>query len=170
MMRIPGLHGLHRRVNLFLVNHVLAGSRSFGAKRRLLNGIGNQIGEGTCIVGPIFCSAKLIIGRNCWIGRQFSAEGNGTVQIGDDCDIGPQVTVLTGGHDIGDARRRGGKGRSYTATIGNGSWIGARATIVGDVIVGDSCVVAACACVVKDTGDNVLVGGVPARVIRELET
>ena len=169
-MRIRGLHGLHRSVNLFLINHVFVGTRFFGVKRRLLNGIGNAIGEGTRVVGPIFCSAKLIVGKNCWIGRQFAAEGNGTVTIGDNCDIAPQVTVLTGGHAIGDATRRAGEGQSYAAAIGSGTWVGARATIVGDVVVGNSCVVAACACVTKNVGDNVLIGGVPAKVIKELDT
>ena len=169
-MRIPGVHGLHRRWNLFIVNRLLSGTRFFGLKRRLLNGIGNQIGEGTRVVGPIFCSAKLIVGENCWIGRQFAAEGNGMVTIGDNCDIAPQVTMLTGGHLIGDADRRAGEGQTYTITVGNGTWIGARATLVGGVTVGNSCVVAACACVTKDLGDNVVMGGVPAKVIRELDT
>ena len=48
-------------------------------------------------------------------------------------------------------------------------WIGGRSTIVGNTIIGDSCVIAACACVVHDVEANVLVGGVPAKVIRRLD-
>ena len=53
--------------------------------------------------------------------------------------------------------------------IGNGTWIGGRSTICNNSTVGNGCVVAACACVVHDVPDNTLVGGVPAKVIRNLE-
>lgn len=52
--------------------------------------------------------------------------------------------------------------------IGNGCWIGVRSTILGGIKLGDGCVVAACACVTKKFGDDVLVGGVPAKEIKEL--
>ena len=64
--------------------------------------------------------------------------------------------------------RRAGEGLVHNQKIGNGVWIGGRVTICNTVCVGDSCVVASCACVVKDVPSNVLVGGVPAKVIREL--
>ena len=46
---------------------------------------------------------------------------------------------------------------------------GGRSTIIGNTKIGNSSVVAGCACVVKDVDANVLVGGVPARVIRRLD-
>ena len=74
--------------------------------------------------------------------------GNGTVVIGNNCDIAPDVTFLTGGHQIGNAERRAGAGETYQITVGSGVWIGARATILLNTVIG---------------------GGVPARVIKELE-
>ena len=65
-------------------------------KRKLLSGIGCQVGDGTTIVGPIECKGFISIGKNCWIGKNCKVNGNGTVQIGDNCNIGPEVTFQTG--------------------------------------------------------------------------
>lgn len=152
----------------FIVNHLLAGTRFYSAKRRLLLAIGYEIGEHTKIVGPLHSTGKLRIGENCWIGRDLTVHGNGTVVIGNNCDIAPDVTFLTGGHRIGDAARRAGQGETYTITVGNGVWIGARSTMMKNISVGDGAVVAACACVAHNVPSNTLVGGVPAKVLREL--
>lgn len=163
------LSTLKRVCVMFTVNHILCGTRFFGAKRHLLRWIGYEIGANTKIVAPLFCTAALRIGADCWIGRGLTVHGNGTVEIGDRCDIAPDVTFLTGGHEIGGAGRRAGRGEKYHITVGSGTWIGARSTILGDTRIGQGCVVAACACVTKHTADHLLVGGVPAVTIRELE-
>ena len=166
------LSKIHKRINLYLVNKVYAGTRPqfFEKKRKLLNAIGFEIGEGTKIVGPIECYAKLKIGKNCWIGKNLIVNGNGTLIIGDNCDIAPEVTFLTGGHQIGEGARRAGKGESYTIRVGSGVWICGRSTIAKNVIIGNSSVIAAAACVVTDVADNVVVGGVPAKFIKNLMT
>lgn len=61
----------------------------------------------------------------------------------------------------------GGKEKSAPIHIGNHVWIGARATILKGVTIGDGAVVAAGAVVNKDVPPNTLVGGVPARIIKE---
>lgn len=161
------IRSVWRRVAVFAVNHVFAGTRFFEMKRRLLRSAGYKIGDGTKIVGPIDCTGKLEIGNDCWIGKNLTLHGNGTVRIGDRCDIAPDVTFLTGGHKIGDAQRRAGIGETYEISVGSGTWIGARSTILGNRAIGDGAVIAACACVVSDVPANVLVGGVPAKVIRK---
>ena len=169
MNRIKGVRHFYRAIILFIVNHILVGTWFYKAKRVLLNSLGYQIGKETRIVGPFFCTAQLTVGDRCWIGRNFKIHGNGKVTIGDNCDIAPEVVFLTGGHQIGDEERRAGKGTSYTIHIGNGTWIGARSTILKDVNVGPGCVIASCACVVDDVEDNCLVGGVPAKKIKSLD-
>lgn len=154
---------------MFCVNHILAGTFAFPLKRKLLRSVGFEIGEGTRIAGPLFCTGTMKIGKDCWIGRDLRVEGNGSVEIGDRCDIAPGVMFLTGGHAIGDASRRAGQGEHYHIYVGDGVWIGARATLGRNITVGDSSVVAACAYVGKDVPQNSMVGGVPARIIRELD-
>lgn len=155
---------------MFLVNHVLVGTRPyfFEPKRKMLNSIGHSIGKGTKVVGPIECYSKLEIGQDCWIGKNLKVNGNGTVKIGNRCDIAPEVTFQTGGHEIGSRERRAGNGLICNQVVGNGVWIGGRSTIIGDVTISDGSVVAGCACVVKDVEENTLVGGVPAKPIRKL--
>ncbi len=122
-------------------------------KRKLLDDIGIKVGEGTVIVGPILCTGNLMIGKNLLI------NGNGTVLIGDNCDIAPEVTFNTGGHKIGNCNRRAGEGENYTQIVGNGVLIGGRSTIFNNTIIGNSSVIAGCSCVVKDVPENSLVGG-----------
>lgn len=152
-----------------MVNHVLAGTRFFPAKRNLLRSIGYEIGENTKIVGPIHNTGTLCIGANCWIGCNLTVHGNGTVTIGDNCDIAPDVTFLTGGHQMGDHSRRAGKGESYHITVGSGVWIGGRVTLLLNTSIGDGSMIAACACVSKDVPADTMVAGVPAKVMKELE-
>ena len=163
------LKTLYRKSVLFRVNHLYAGWNNYEHKRKLLNRAGFDIGEGTKVVGPFYCSAKLKVGRNCWIGKNFMGNGNGSIAIGDCCDIGPEVIFQTGTHEIGDEHRRAGKGIICSQNVGNGVWIGGRSTFIGDVEIADSSIIAGCSCVVCDVSDNVLVGGVPAKVIRKLK-
>ncbi len=161
------LKTLKRYTAIYLVNHVLAGTRSFAAKRRLLRSAGYDIGEGTKVVGPVFCTGRLSIGANCWIGRNFTVNGNGSVTIGDNCDLAPDVTFCTGGHKVGSHERRAGQGESYDISVGSGVWIGIRATVLGNTAIGDGSVVAACACVTWDVPADSLVAGVPAKIVKE---
>lgn len=159
---------IRRKSVFFLVNKVYAGGKHFERKRKLLNSIGFEIGEGTKIVGPLESSAFLKIGKNCWIGKNFRANGNGRVIIGDCCDIAPEVTFQTGTHEIGKKDRRAGAGFNCTQEVGSGTWIGGRSTILNNTTIGKSSVIAGCACVTKSIPPNTLAGGVPARIIREL--
>ncbi len=162
------LKTLKRVLALFLVNHIYAGTEAWGRKRALLRAAGWIIGEGTRVVGPVTCSGTVEIGADCWIGRDFTVHGNGTVIIGDRCDVAPETAFFTGGHAIGTPERRAGKGETYTIRVGDGCWLGARSSFVRSVTVGNGSVVAACACVVEDVPENKLVVGVPARPLRSL--
>ena len=164
------LYGIWRKTCLFFINYIFTGMRplSFDIKRYLFRLIGFPAGKGTALVGDIKILGSVEIGKDCWINRGFTVHGNGHVKIGDCCDIAPDVTFLTGGHQIGSAERRAGKGETYVILVEDGCWIGAGTTIARNVTIGHSAVVAACACVVQDVPPNTLVGGVPAKVIRSL--
>lgn len=163
------LGSVKRRLAMFCVNHIFAGTRDFEIKRKLLGTAGFEIGEGTKVVGPMICTGSLKVGRNCWMGRDLTDHGNGSVEIGDNCDIALAVMFLTGGHAIDGPERRAGKGENYTIRVGNSCWIGARATLGRSICIGEGSVIAACACGMSNVEENALVGGVPARTIRKLE-
>lgn len=161
--------GIRRRICRIFVNHLLPAGRCFAARRRLMSWAGYRIGDGTRIFGPVNISGELTVGRNCWIGRNMTVHGNGSVVIGDNCDIAPDVTFFTGGHALGDHERRAGAGETYHITVGNGTWLGGRASILRNTRIGSGCVIAACACVTGDVPENVLAAGVPARVVKEFK-
>lgn len=71
-------------------------------------------------------------------------------------------------HEIGDSRKRAGKPIGKDIVIKNGSWIGARVTILPGVTVGEGCIIAAGSVVTKDCLPNTMYGGVPAKFIKSL--
>lgn len=172
VIKLLHLKGLQRRIILFRVNRILAGTKESGfeKKRKLLNKLdGFEIGEGTKVVGPVEVYGAIKTGKNCWIGKNLRVNGNGSVTIGDNCDIAPEVTFQTGSHKIGDANRRAGEGVSVHQEVGAGTWIGVRSTIINNTHIGTGCIIAACSCVIQDVEDHTLAGGVPARKIRDLK-
>ncbi len=161
---------IRRKYNFFIINNILDNQfapKAFAKKRQCFRRIGNNIADDVRIVGPIHSLCKTTIGKGTFVGRCFTCEGNGPIEIGENCDIAPQVTILTGTHEIGDKARRAGKGITEGVTIGNGTWIGARTIILPGIKVGNGCVIAAGAIVTKDVPDNSMAIGVPAR-IREI--
>lgn len=159
-----------RGLVLFIVNNFLKGTRFFGIKRRLLNSCSIYIGKDTKVVGPFKVSncSDIKIGDNCWIGADFTVLGDGIVVIGDNCDFAPEVALVTGSHKIGEQERRAGEGVLFEIKIGNGCWFGARSSVLGNTIVEDMVVVGTSALVNKNVKANVVVAGVPAKVIKEL--
>lgn len=115
-------------------------------------------------------------GKNIFVGDQFLANYNVTildimpVHIGDYVMIAPNVLISTVNHPMDPAGRRAHLGIGKPVTIGDDVWIGAGAIVVPGVTIGNNVVVAAGAVVTKDVPDNCVVGGVPARVIKPLES
>lgn len=111
-----------------------------------------------------------IIGAQTWLGAgsQIIPTRNATVEIGECCDIGPEAMFVTGTHELGGDKRRAGTGAAASIIIGDGSWIGARATFTAGASVGSGCVVAAGSLVRDEFPDNVMIAGVPARIVRHL--
>lgn len=155
---------------LWIINVFLKGTHFFNLKSKLLNLIGIKIGNNSKVVAPIHIGrmATLEIGENCWINKSFSIEGNGKVLINENCDIAPGVTILTGSHEIGDFSRRAGKGRTWTYSVGSGTWIGARTIILNNASIGKGVVIGAGSLVNKNCEDNGLYVGIPATKIKEL--
>ena len=87
--------------------------------------------------------------------------------MGDGALIGHNVVLATLNHDEDPDRRA--TMHPAPIIIGKNVWIGANATVVPGVTIGDGAIVAAGAVVTKDVAANVIVGGVPARVIRVLK-
>lgn len=107
------------------------------------------------------------VGRNVFINHACEFMDRGGITVGDDVLIGPKVNLVTINHPLDPATRRS----TYCApiVIRQGAWVGTGASVMPGVTIGVNAVVAAHAVVTGDVPDNVVVGGVPARVIRHLD-
>jgi len=94
------------------------------------------------------------------------------LEIGSDCIIGQYLSCHPENHNFGDQTRliRHQGVQRKGIKIGKNCWIGAKVTILDGVRIGANCVIAAGAVVTKSMPDNTVIGGVPARVIKMIET
>lgn len=139
-------------------------------RARLLRRFGAQLGRRTTVRGSYFGGAKvkLVTGERCWISRHCYFDFAESVTLGNDVVVGHGVAFVTASHSIGESSRRAGDFRGYPILIENGVWIGANATILPGTTIGRGAIVAAGAVVTRNVPPDVIVAGVPARVLREL--
>lgn len=138
----------------------------FGLRRLLLRCGGMSLASGArmCGRGWIYGVGDFSVGYESWLsqGVMVYTHPDAPIRIGDRCDIGPEVRFVTGGHELGPAARRAGRGTARPIVIGDGCWIGAGATVLGGVTIGAGAVVAAGAVVRSDVAPDSMVAGVPA--------
>lgn len=91
------------------------------------------------------------------------------VRIGKNCFIAPQVGIYTATHPVNPTERNSRVEYAKSVTIGDNCWICGHAVINPGVTLGNNVVVASGAVVTKSFGDNVVIGGNPARVIKKVE-
>jgi maltose O-acetyltransferase len=114
-------------------------------------------------------------GYNTHVGENFFANFDCTildvceVRFGDNCMLAPGVQIYTATHPLHPTERNSGREYAKPIKIGNNVWIGGSAIINPGVNVGDNVVIASGAVVTKDVPNNVVVGGNPAKIIKEIE-
>lgn len=108
------------------------------------------------------------IGKNVFINACCHFQDHGGVTLGDGCQIGHNVVFATLNHGMAPEDR----GTTYPAPIrlGKNVWVGSNATILQGVSIGDNSIVAAGAVVTHDVPENVIVAGVPAKIIKTIDS
>jgi maltose O-acetyltransferase len=109
------------------------------------------------------------VGEHFYANYNFTVLDNAKVIIGKNAMIGPDVGIYTINHPLKIKDRLKPLGIAKPVTIGDNVWIGGHATICPGATIGNGVVVAAGAVVTKDVPDNVVVAGVPAKVIKKIE-
>lgn len=124
------------------------------------------------ISGPPGMRKKLTIGTGCFFNFGCVLDLGASITIGDEVYLGHDVILLTTSHRIGaaDEPRRAMQSTYAPIVIGNRAWLGARIVVQPGVTIGAGAVVAPGAVVTRDVAPDVLVGGVPARLLRQLDT
>ena len=129
---------------------------------------GNEIDSSFCIFPPFYtdCGKNIHIGKNVFINTCCHFQDQGGIFIGDGVLIGHNVTMATLDHGFAPEDR----GTTYPAPIilEKNAWVGANVTIVSGVRIGENAIIAAGAVVTKDIPANVVAGGVPARILKEI--
>lgn len=138
--------------------------------RRLFSKIiGKPVDDSFSMFPPFYteCGKNIYIGKNVFINCGCHFQDHGGIYIGNDVLIGSYVVFATINHGQLPEERSG----NFPAPIhiGNKVWIGSHATILPGVTVGDNAIIAAGAVVNKDVPAGVVVGGVPAKVIKSIE-
>lgn len=133
--------------------------------RRFVLGRRSVVESFCCINNAV---GDVIIGDNTRIGLHTTVIG--PVEIGSNVNLAQGIVVTALNHNFTDCTKRIDEQGVSTAkvTIGNDVWIGANATVLPGVTIGNHCVVAAGAVVTKDVPPYSLVGGVPAKILKKL--
>ena len=137
-------------------------------RNELLRGLLGKSDGDTFINQPFYCD----YGSNIRVGRRFFANFNFTVldealvTIGDDCFIGPNVSIYTACHITDPIERNSRREWAKPVTIGDNVWIGGSVTILPGVTIGSNVTIGAGSVVVKDIPDGCVVVGNPCRVVK----
>lgn len=108
------------------------------------------------------------VGRNVFVNAGCHFQDHGGIWLGDGVLVGHNVVFATLNHNFDPARRA--EMTPAPIVVGRNVWIGSNVTILQGVTIGDGAIVAAGAVVTRDVEPNTIVGGVPARRIRRIET
>lgn len=132
--------------------------------------IGTAVAESTTVFPPFHTNLghNIHLGERVFINHACSFLDLGGITIEDDVMIGPRVNITSEDHPVDIATRK--TLVPGEVIIRKNAWIGAGATILPGVTVGENSVVAAGAVVRNDVPPNTVVGGVPARVLKNIPT
>ena len=127
----------------------------------------SRIDKSVSIVSPFYCDngCRVKLGKNITINKGATFISSGIIEIEDDVLIVPDVRIATVNHDLKDRHH---KFYFKKVTIKKNAWICIGAIICPGVTIGENSVVGAGAVVTKDVPDNTVVGGNPAKIIKQL--
>jgi len=129
---------------------------------------GTTIDPSTTLFTPFYTNVGsfITIGKDVFINHACSFLDLGGITIEDNVLIGPRVNIVTESHPLDPADRKALVARPVT--IKRGAWIGAAATLLPGITIGENSVVAAGSVVSKDVPANAIVAGVPAKIVKSV--
>ena len=166
----PELHTLHLRAEKIFEKYNKIPAKNIKKRDKVIKTLFGKTGEKIKVETPFYCD----YGVNIEVGENFFANYGciildvNKVKIGKNCMIAPNVGIYSATHPIRAEERYNGVELGYPVTIGDNCWIGAGAIICPNVTIGNNVVVGAGAVVTKSFGDDVVIAGNPAKVIRKL--
>ncbi|MFJ7771165.1 sugar O-acetyltransferase [Streptomyces sp. NPDC097107] len=140
------------------------------AARPLLAELLGSLGAEAHVRPPLYVDygSNVTIGARTFVNYNLTALDVAAITIGEDCQIGPGVQLLTPTHPLEAGPRRDKLEAARPITIGDNVWLGGGAVVLPGVTIGDNAVIGAGAVVTKDVAANVVAVGNPARPVRKV--
>ncbi len=140
-------------------------------RREMIRKYFGKVGEHFHIEQPFYGDHwnRIHIGENFFSNYNFVVLAGNRIEIGDNVMFAPDCGLYAAGHPFDVKLRNEGLEYAWPIKIGNNVWVGGGTKIVGGVSIGDNTVIAAGSVVVKSIPANVLAGGNPCKVIREIK-
>lgn len=138
---------------------------------KLLKSLLGHIADDEIIINqPFYCDygKQISVGRRFFANFHFTVLDEAKVTIGDDCFIGPNVSIYTACHSTDPVERNTRREWAEPVTIGDNVWIGGSVTILPGVTIGDNVTIGAGYVVTKDIPSNSVAVGNPCRVIKNI--
>ena len=158
------------RLKLFEHYRMTNGNKGILIRFILLKTLAKKIGDNVSIFPNVFMFNidELSIGNNVSIHPMCYIEAKGEIEIGDDVSIAHAVTILSVNHVFADTNLPiKEQGIEYHKTeIKSNVWVGAKSSILAGVTIGSGSIIATGAVVTKNVDENCIVGGVPAKLIK----
>ena len=142
-----------------------------GRMKDILKGLVGNTGDDSFIINqPFRCDygKQISIGKRFFANFNFTVLDEASVVIGDDCFIGPNVSIYTACHSTDPIKRNSRQEWAEPVTIGNNVWIGGSVTILPGVTIGDNVTIGAGSVVTHDIPSNSVAVGNPCRPIRKV--
>ena len=142
----------------------------FESRKQLIRELLGHSDDDTFINQPFYCD----YGKHIRVGKRFFANfcltvlDEALVTFGDDCFVGPNVSIYTACHSTDPVERNSRKEWAKPVSIGNNVWLGGNVTILPGVTIGDNCTIGAGSVVTRDIPSDSVAAGNPARVIKKL--
>ena len=157
--------GVRQAQVLFKLNQTMPYTEEYD--RLLKELFGNGLGKGVRVMPGLtgVCFHKVKIADGALVMNNCLMMSRGGITIDEGAMIAANVQLISNNHDLHDRQVLVCK----PVHICRGAWVGAGATILPGVTVGENAVVAACAVVTKDVAPNTIVGGNPAKFIRNVD-
>ncbi|MDO5499719.1 MAG: sugar O-acetyltransferase [Propionibacteriaceae bacterium] len=140
------------------------------AAQQILADLVGELGENVEIKPPLFVDygTQLSVGAGTFVNFHLTALDVAPIRIGRDCQVGPNVQLLTPTHPLNPELRRARWEAAEPITIGDNVWLGGGAIVLAGVTIGDNSVIGAGAVVTRDVPADVVAAGNPARIIKRL--
>lgn len=138
--------------------------------RPILADLLGSLGEDAHIKPPLYVDygTFISVGARTFINYNLTALDVAPITIGEDCQIGPNVQLLTPTHPVEPQPRRDRLEAAKPISIGDNVWLGGGAIVLPGVTIGDNSVIGAGAVVTRDVPANSVAVGNPARVVRQI--